>query len=123
MAIPISYALSYPHHIKNDLPPLELDKIGFLSFEKPDFEKFRCLKLAYEAIKVGGSMPAVMNGANEIAVESFLNREIGFLDIPLVIEKVMSAHKSFPVNDIGAVLEADKWARMMAKDFIKDLKS
>ena len=78
MAIPISYALSYPHHIKNNLPPLELDKIGVLSFERPDLNKFRCIKLAYEAIKIGGSMPAVMNGANEVAVDAFLKKEIGF---------------------------------------------
>ena len=122
MSIPISYALSYPHHVKNDLPSLELDKIGVLSFEKPDLERFRCIKLAYDALSIGGSMPAVMNGANEIAVESFLKKEIGFLDIPLIIERVMSIHKPFPAKDINSIIEADRWAREMARDFIRDLK-
>ena len=121
MAIPISYALSYPHHIKNDLPCLELDKIRTLSFEKPDLKKFKCIGLAYDAIRIGGSMPAVMNGANEIAVEAFLRKEIGFLDIPAIIEKVMSIHEPFPINSIASVMEADTWARQKAKDVIKSM--
>ncbi len=121
MAIPISYALSYPHHIKNDLPSLELDKIRTLSFEKPDLKKFKCIGLAYDAIRTGGSMPAVMNGANEIAVEAFLRKEIGFLDIPAIIEKVMSIHEPFPINSIASVMEADTWARQKAKDVIKSM--
>ena len=122
MTIPISYALSYPHHIKNDLPPLELEKIGTLSFEKPDLERFRCIKLAYRAIEMGGSMPAVMNGANEVAVDSFLKKEIGFLDIPLIIEKVMSLHEPFSVDNISSVMEADRWAREKARHIIEVLK-
>jgi len=122
MTIPISYALSYPHHIKNDLPPLELENIGTLSFEKPDLKRFRCIKLAYKAIEIGGSMPTVMNGANEVAVDSFLKRKIGFLDIPLIIEKVMSLHEPFSVDNITSVIEADKWAREKARYFIEGLK-
>ncbi len=122
MTIPISYALSYPRHIENSLPPLELDKIGILSFEKPDLNKFRCIKLAYEALEVGGSMPAVMNAANEIAVESFLNRKIGFLDIPAVIEKVMSIHKSFATDDILSIIKIDRWARNVANNIIENIK-
>ncbi len=122
MAIPISYALSYPHHIKNDLPPLELDKIRTLSFERPDFKRFRCITLAYDAIKIGGSMPAVMNGANEVAVEAFLRKEIGFLDIPAIIEKVMAVHEPFPIDSIASVIEADRWARQKAEDLIKNIR-
>ena len=122
MAIPISYALSYPHHIKNNLPPLELDKIGVLSFERPDLNKFRCIKLAYEAIKIGGSMPAVMNGANEVAVDAFLKKEIGFLDIPVIIEKVMAVHEPYSITNIASVMEADRWARQKARDFIESFK-
>ncbi len=122
MAIPISYALSYPHHIRNDLPPLRLEDIGTLSFESPDLKRFRCINLAYKAIEAGGSMPTVMNGANEVAVDSFLKKEIGFLDIPLIIEKVMSLHEPFSVDNIASVIEADKWARERARHFIEGLK-
>ena len=121
MSIPISYALSYPHHVENDLPSLELDKIKVLSFEKPDLKRFKCIRLAYEAIKIGGSMPAVMNGANEVAVEAFLRKEIGFLDIPDIIERVMSVHEPFPVDSIASVMEADRWARQKAEDIIKSI--
>ncbi len=122
MTIPISYALSYPNHIENDLPPLELEKIGTLSFEKPDLDRFRCISLAYEAISIGGSMPAVMNGANEVAVDAFLKREIGFLDIPAIIEEVMSVHEPFEIENIDEVLEVDRWARNKAMEFIKEIR-
>ncbi|MBW2027768.1 MAG: 1-deoxy-D-xylulose-5-phosphate reductoisomerase, partial [Deltaproteobacteria bacterium] len=115
MITPISYALSYPHHVQTRLPYLELDRIGELSFEKPDFHKFQCLDLAFEAIRIGGSMPAVMNGANEIAVESFLEGAIGFLQIPTLIRKTMEAHQAFSIDRIELVLEADAWARETAR--------
>jgi len=115
MMTPISYALSYPHHVQTRLPYLELDRIGELSFEKPDFHKFQCLDLAFEAIRIGGSMPAVMNGANEIAVESFLKGAIGFLQIPTLIRKTMEAHQAFSIDRIELVLEADAWARETAR--------
>ena len=123
MAIPISYALSYPRHLKTDLPPLEIETIGTLNFSKPDMKKFRCLALALDAIEVDGSMPAVLNGANEIAVEAFLNEEIGFLQIPVLIERVMQAHDPVPVEDIEAVMEADRWARETAKKELIPMRS
>jgi len=123
MAIPISYALSYPRHLKTDLPPLEIETIGTLNFSKPDMKKFRCLALALDAIAVDGSMPAVLNGANEIAVEAFLNEEIGFLQIPVLIERVMQAHDPVPVEDIEAVMEADRWARETAKKELIPMRS
>ena len=123
MAIPISYALSYPRHLKTDLPPLEIETIGTLNFSKPDMKKFRCLALALDAIAVDGSMPAVLNGANEIAVEAFLNEEIGFLQIPVLIERVMQAHDPVSVEDIEAVMEADRWARETAKKELIPMRS
>ena len=115
MIIPISYALSYPRHRGRGLSPLELDRIGKLTFQKPDMKRFRCLGLALRAAEIGGSMPAVLNGANEIAVESFLEGKIGFLDIPDLIEKTMEIHQSFPINNIETVMEADRWARNTAR--------
>ena len=123
MITPISYALSYPNHIETHLPPLKLDEIGMLNFEKPDTERFRCLDLAFRAAETGGSMPAVMNGANEIAVENFLLGKIGFLQIPVLIEKTMEAHRASPVRDINGVIEADRWARQRARELLPDLKS
>jgi 1-deoxy-D-xylulose-5-phosphate reductoisomerase len=118
MIIPISFALSFPHHLKTRVPPLELEKIGILSFEKPDMKRFRCLDLALKAAEIGGSMPAVLNGANEIAVESFLKGNIGFLDIPDLIEKTMASHKNHPIDSIETVMEVDRWARDMTRSIL-----
>jgi len=111
MTIPISYALSFPRHVGNRLPPLELEKIGMMSFEKPDRKRFKCLDLALQAAEIGGSMPAVLNGSNEIAVEFFLQGQIGFLDIPRLVEKTMEAHQPCPIDSIEQVMEIDRWAR------------
>ena len=119
MTIPISYALSFPRHMVNILPHLELEDIGTLSFEKPDLERFKCLELALSAARTGGSMPAVMNGANEVAVESFLEANIGFLDIPDLIEKTMEAHEPYSIDTIDKVIEADRWARNTARNLLK----
>ncbi|SPD75750.1 1-deoxy-D-xylulose 5-phosphate reductoisomerase [uncultured Desulfobacterium sp.] len=118
MMIPISYALSYPRHLKNTLPPLELDKVGGLTFKKPDLKRFRCLGLALEAAEIGGTMPAVLNGANEIAVEAFLSGKIRFLDIPVLIEKTMEVHHFHQSDSIETVLEADRWARKKASEVL-----
>jgi 1-deoxy-D-xylulose-5-phosphate reductoisomerase len=114
MTIPISYALSFPHHLENRLSLLELDKVGMLGFERPDPERFKCLQLAFDAAKTGGSMPAVLNGANEIAVDAFLEGKIEFLKIPEIIEKTMAAHEPCPIDNIEAVMETDQWARNRA---------
>ena len=119
MAIPISYALSFPRHIENRLPSLELDKVGALTFEKPDLERFPCLALSLKAAEIGNSMPAVLNGANEIAVESFLEGRIRFLDIPKLVARTMEEHQTFPIDAIDTVLEADTWARDRAKQLLK----
>lgn len=120
MMIPISYALSFPHHLKNDFSTLRLEEIGVLNFEKPDLKKFPCLELAFRAAEIGSSMPAVLNAANEIAVESFLDGKIAFLDIPELIEKSMEAHQPHPVETIEMVMEADRWARKTALGLLKN---
>jgi len=122
MITPISYALSYPRHMETLLPPLQLERIGRLTFEKPDLKRFPCLALALMASEIGDSMPAVLNGANEIAVGSFLNNEIGFLEIPALIEKIMDAHKPFPIEDFAHVMEADRWARKKAMEYLQERK-
>jgi len=114
MRLMIQYALTYPDRLPTDLPALGLDKLSRLEFFEPDFERFPCLRLAYEAMRAGGTMPAALSAANEIAVASFLGREIRFMDIPRVIEATMEAHEIQPCSSIEAVLEADRWARAYA---------
>ncbi len=118
MMTPISYALSYPRHLETPLPPLDLETVGTLSFEKPDQDRFPCLGLAWEAARIGGTMPTGLNGANEIAVASFLEGRIGFQDIPRLIEKTMARHEPTPANDIEAIMEADAWARSTAREIL-----
>ncbi|MBW2015724.1 MAG: 1-deoxy-D-xylulose-5-phosphate reductoisomerase [Deltaproteobacteria bacterium] len=121
MATPISYALSYPNHLETHVPPLRLEDAAALSFERCDRRKYRCLDLALRAAEIGDSMPAVMNGANEVAVEAFLEKRIGFLQIPQLIEKAMEAHAPFQVENIESVMEADAWARRKAEDLLKKM--
>lgn len=117
MQTPIAYALSYPHHRETSLLSLRLEEAGPLTFMLPEAGKFKCLDLAFEAAKIGDTMPAVLNAANEEAVELFLNERIGFLDIPLLIERTMAAHRPFSIDGIETVLEADAWARQKVRQF------
>lgn len=119
MRIPISYALSYPERLPMPLPSLDLFAIEKLTFLKPNHERFPCLNLAYKALEAGGTIPAVLNAANEIAVDAFLSGRIGFLDIPILIEKVISSHKKEAVLHVDDVLRADLWARGKAKELIE----
>lgn len=126
---PISYALSYPQRLGDVLPSLDLSKAGGLTFEEPDRRKFRCLSLAYDAIKTGGTMPAVMNAANEVAVEAFLNKKILFTDIPSVVSGTMTQHNvSGPKLDstgggnVGEILKSSDWAKQEAKELIQNVK-
>lgn len=111
MKVPIQYALTYPFRAKNSFPKLDLFSTGSLTFEKPDIKKFRCLALAYRAIETGGTLPAVLNAANEAAVGMFIDGKIGFTDIPLLIERAMNAYTVKYNYTLQDVLEADKWAR------------
>jgi len=121
MITPISYALSYPRHMETNLPSLRLEEIGVLTFQKPDMERFKCLALAIEASEIGESMPAVLNGANEVAVESFLQGKIGFLQIPILIERTMEIHETFSIYNIEGVIEADRWAKETAEKVLLNL--
>lgn len=111
MKVPIQYALTYPKRVKNSFPKLNFFERNNLTFEKPDLKVFRCLALAFDAIKTGGTMPAVLNGANEVAVAKFLDGKIGFTDIPALIEKTMSAYTVKYDYTLDDVLEADSFAR------------
>jgi len=117
MKIPIQYALFYPNRISNKFSRLELTKIGQLTFKKPNYTKFPCIKLAYQALELGGTMPAVLNGANEIAVNAFLNKKITFPAIPLIIQNTMKEHKPKYNPNINDILDADYWAREKALNF------
>jgi 1-deoxy-D-xylulose-5-phosphate reductoisomerase len=110
----IQYALTYPERHSCTLPPLDLTSISKLHFEAPDLERFPCISLAYRALRTGGTLPAVLNAANEEAVAAFLDERICLTEIPQVIEDVMDSHTSGPVEDIDTVLEADRLARLMA---------
>ncbi len=115
MKVPIQYALTYPNRIKNDFPKIDFFSCGNLTFQKPNLELFRCLQLAFDAIKTGGTLPTVMNGANEVAVAAFLDRKIGFSDIPKLIEKAMNAYNIKYNYDFEDVFEADLWAREFSR--------
>ncbi|MGA2800304.1 MAG: 1-deoxy-D-xylulose-5-phosphate reductoisomerase [Candidatus Micrarchaeaceae archaeon] len=117
MKLPIQYALNHPKRLKNHLKRLDLASIGRLDFQDPDPTTFRCLALAYEAIKMGGTAPAVLNGADEKAVEYFLKRRIQFTDIPKFIERALKEHE--PVNNpsLDEILRADKWAKAAVKRY------
>lgn len=116
MKAPIAYALSYPERVATGVKPLDLTSFSGLTFHKPDLIKFRCLGLAYHAINAGESMPAVMNAANEIAVEAFLEGRIRFLQISEVIERTMDAHQAHDLKTIEEVLLADRWGRDKARE-------
>jgi len=116
MKAPIAYALSYPERVATGIKPLDLTTFSGLTFHKPDLLKFRCLGLAYQAINAGESMPAVMNAANEIAVETFLTGGIGFVQIAEVIERTMDAHQAGDLKSIDEVLLADSWGRQKARE-------
>lgn len=118
MRIPISYALSFPERMNLKLPSLDLSQVGPLTFLPPDPEKFPCLRLAYQSIEIGETMPAILNAANEAAVNGFLEGSIKFTDIPLLIQRVMEEHELKTVRTIEDILRADQWAREKAKTII-----
>ncbi len=117
MKLPIQYALTYPERKVIQDNALDLAKIGTLTFEEPDKDTFRCLALAYEAGRIGHTMPCVLNGANEVAVSLFLQKKIGFLEIAELIERVMQAHSLVKTPSLDDIVLADKWAREQALSF------
>jgi len=119
MRTPIAYGLSWPERIDAGVAPLDLFKVATLNFQAPDFERFPCLALAYQALREAGTAPAMLNAANEIAVAAFLERQIPFLYIPRVIEAVLDALPVYPVTTLDDVTLADAEARRMAQEQIR----
>jgi 1-deoxy-D-xylulose-5-phosphate reductoisomerase len=118
MRTPIAHALAYPDRIESGVDTVDLTKIAQLNFRPPDYLRFPCLKLAFDALHAGGSAAAVLNATNEVAVEAFLNRQIGFRKIPELIDAVLNRLPVEPVTDLGAVLAMDKSARLLARELM-----
>lgn len=115
MRLPIQFALLYPERYPSLVGECDLTRISMLSFEQPDMERFPCLRLAREAAIQGGTLPTVMNAANEVAVRAFLHEQIGFMDIPRIIEQVMEAHENITTPSLDDILIVDGWAREYAR--------
>ena len=120
---PISYALSYPRRVSNAMPGLSLPKVKELTFEEPDMEKYMALSLAYEALQMGGTMPCVLNAANEAAVEAFLDEKISFPGITSVVSGTMARHEVKKGVEIEEIIKTSKWARSRAEDIIGELRT
>lgn len=111
MLTPIQYALSYPERLPHNWAPLDLLQVGTLTFSPPDFSRFPCLALARQAAKAGGTMPACLNAANEVAVAAFLAKKIGFMDIPRLVERALAAHRGLPHPRLKDILAVDQAVR------------
>lgn len=118
MQIPIAYALNYPKRLENQINKLNLFDIRDLTFEKPDLNKFKCLRLAYEAIQKGHSFQVILNAANEVLVDAFLNRKIKYTDIPNGIEKVMNMYEKRELNSVDEILAFDEEVKKKTKEMI-----
>ena len=119
MRVPISYALNYPERVPLSLPSLSLEEVGQLTFQKPDLKAFPLLSCAYEALKGGGTLPSVLNAANEEAVHAFLSEKVGFMDINKVIHKTIDSHLPQAIKTLEDVIAADQWARAEAQKWIQ----
>jgi 1-deoxy-D-xylulose-5-phosphate reductoisomerase len=119
MRLPIQYALTYPERWTTPLERLDIFRQPTLEFFEPDLEKFPCLSLAYKALAAGGTAPAVLNAANEIAVEAFVNEKLAFTEIPRIIEAVLAAHTPEAADDLDVILRADARARKEAELYCK----
>ena len=119
MRTPIAHAMGYPERIGSGVADLDIFKVAHLDFEEPNFDRFVCLRLAYDALKAGKNMPTILNAANEVAVESFLNRQMKFTDIPAMIEYALqnTSHKS--IITLDDVLETDRETREVAKEWLQ----
>ncbi|MEQ1601722.1 MAG: 1-deoxy-D-xylulose-5-phosphate reductoisomerase [Methylophilaceae bacterium] len=118
MRTPIAFSLGHPERLESGVSSLDLFKIARLDFETPDLVRFPCLRLAFDALKLGGTAPAILNAANEIAVAAFLAQKIQFLEIPQIIESVLSHSKIVEVSSLELVIQADEAARLAAADWI-----
>ncbi len=121
MRIPIAYSLAWPERFDSGVAPLNIFQVARMDFEEPDLQRFPCLRLAYEAINAGGIMPTVLNAANEIAVEAFLNEQLRFTDIAVIIERTMAKFEAKAADTLSLILEADAGARVVANQLITEL--
>jgi 1-deoxy-D-xylulose-5-phosphate reductoisomerase len=121
MCFPIQYAVTWPDRVPNTLPPLDFSKLSRLEFFTPRYDDFPALNLARRAGETGGTLPAVMNAANEVAVAGFLDRQLRFPDIWQIVEEVMNRHTSVAHADLDAILEADQWARKEAQGYVQSV--
>jgi len=121
MRIPIAYSMAWPDRFDSGVEPLNIFDVRRMDFQEADLERFPCLRLAYQAINSGGIMPTVLNAANEIAVEAFLNEQVRFTDIPVIIERSMEKFVVKPASTLEIILEADHQARIAAKEIIVEL--
>ena len=121
MRLPIQYACSYPDRWEAALPSLDLTRAGRLEFHPPDVNRFPCLALAFRALREGGTLPVVLNAANEVAVEVFLEGRLAFPAIPRLIEMTMNAHPVQRVSTLGVVRAVDEWARGQARELAREL--
>jgi 1-deoxy-D-xylulose-5-phosphate reductoisomerase len=115
--------MAWPERFDSGVDPLDIFQVAHMDFERPDLQRFPCLRLAYEAIKTGGIMPTVLNAANEIAVDAFLNEKVRFTDIALIIERTMAGFTPEIAESLEAILQADGDARVVAKSVIENLNS
>lgn len=121
MRIPIAYSMAWPERFDSGVEPLNIFDVGRMDFEEPNLERFPCLRLAYEAIDAGGIMPTILNAANEIAVEAFLNEQVRFTDIPVIIERCMKKFEAKPADTLESILDADQQARLASTQIIGGL--
>lgn len=120
MRTPIAYALGYPERLESGVSSLDFFKIGRFDFEAPDMNKFPCLRLAFDSLRMGGTAPAILNATNEVAVDAFLHHRIGFTDIPAMIEAVLGQSAIVPAATLEIVIEADQQARQLARTWMLD---
>lgn len=116
MRTPIANAMAYPERIDSGVKPLDLFAVGRLDFEQPDTLRFPCLRLAYDALRAGGAVPAMLNAANEVAVAAFLDRKLSFCGIPRLIERVLERAGVQASHDLDALMQADRLARQLAQE-------
>ncbi len=121
MQIPIAYALNFPNRLQNNIEKLDLFEVVDLKFEKPDLEKFKCLKLAYKAIEKGHSSQVVLNAADEVLVDAFLNKKIKYTDIPEKIEEMIDMYDKRELKNVDDILEFDKEVREKAKEIVENM--
>ena len=118
MRLPIQYALTYPDRLENPADRLDFSQIHQFNFEPPDFKRFPCLDLAYTAAEIGGTLPIVLSSSDEVVVDAFLNRQIGFMDIPIIIRRAMDLHDVIYEAELDQILEVNRWAREITSKII-----